>query len=117
VLAGQPPLIFGDGEQTRDYSFVTDIADGIVRVAMTPAARGGVINLASGEEITINRLVRTLAAILGYEGPLTYAAPRPGDVRRHLADISRARELIGYRPQTDLETGLGRTVAWYLGAR
>lgn len=116
VLAGQPPVIFGDGEQTRDYSFVTDIADGIVRVAMTPAARGGVINLASGEEVTINRLVRTLTTILGYDGPIEYAAPRPGDVRRHLADISRARQLLGYRPQTDLETGLRRTVAWYLGA-
>lgn len=116
VLAGQPPVIFGDGEQTRDYSFVTDVADGIVRVAMTPAARGGVINLAGGEEVTINRLVRTLTTILGYDGPIAYAAPRPGDVRRHLADISRARQLLGYRPQTDLETGLRRTVAWYLGA-
>ncbi len=114
IRAGQVPVIFGDGEQTRDYSFVTDVADGMVRVAANDAARGGVLNLASGEEITVNRLVRGLAAALDYDGPIEYAPDRPGDVRRHLAGIARAQRLIDYRPQTELETGLERTVAWYL---
>ncbi len=114
IRAGQPPVIFGDGEQTRDYSFVTDVADGMVRVAENDGARGGVMNLASGEEITVNRLVRGLAAALSYEGPIEYAPERPGDVRRHLAGVQRARSLIGYRPQTELEVGLRRTVEWYL---
>ena len=114
IRAGKAPVIHGDGEQTRDYSFVTDVADAIVAIAKTDAARGGVMNVASGEEVSVNRLVRGIADALGYTGPIEYAPPRPGDVRRHLADVSRARDLIDYRPRTDLETGLRRTVAWYL---
>lgn len=114
ILAGQAPVIFGDGEQTRDYSFVTDVADGIVRVAKTDAAHGLVINIASGVEVTVNQLVHGLAAALNYDGPIAYAPDRPGDVRRHLAGIERARKLIDYRPQTPLAEGLRQTVAWYL---
>ena len=114
ILEGKPPLIYGDGEQTRDYSFVKDVVDGMVRVVRTDAARGGVINLASGEEVTVNRLVRGIAAAMNYHGPILYGPERPGDVRRHLADVSRARALIDYRPQTVLEDGLRQTVAWYL---
>ncbi len=114
IREGKPPVIYGDGEQTRDYSFVKDVVDGMVRLVQNDAARGGVINIASGEEVTVNRLVRGIAAAMGYEGPIEYADERPGDVRRHLADVSRARQLIGYQPQTVLEDGLQQTVAWYL---
>ena len=113
IMAGQPPIIHGDGQQTRDYSFVKDIADGIVQVAQTDAARGQVINLASGEEITINALVKAIAATMGYEGAIEHTPARPGDVRRHLAGVERARRLIGYHPRTSLEEGLRQTVAWY----
>ena len=114
IQAGEAPVIFGDGEQTRDYSFVRDVADGMVRVAKTDVARGGVINIASGEEVSVNRLVRGIAAALAYDGPIEYAPPRPGDVRRHLADITRARTLIDYHPRTRLEDGLKLTVDWYI---
>ncbi len=114
IRQGKPPIIYGDGEQTRDYSFVKDVVDGMVRLVQNDAARGSVINIASGEEVTVNRLVRGIAAAMGYDGPILYEDERPGDVRRHLADVSRARELIGYQPQTVLEDGLRQTVAWYL---
>ncbi|NOZ73694.1 MAG: NAD-dependent epimerase/dehydratase family protein [Chloroflexi bacterium] len=114
ILEGQAPVIYGDGEQTRDYSFVMDVADGMVRVAKSDEARGSVINIASGEEVTVNRLVQGIAAAMNYDGPIIHAEERPGDVRRHLADVSRARTLIGYQPQTVLEDGLRQTVAWYL---
>ncbi|NOX63543.1 MAG: NAD-dependent epimerase/dehydratase family protein [Chloroflexi bacterium] len=115
ILAGKAPIIYGDGEQTRDYSFVTDVADGIARLAQTDAALGQVVNIASGQEISVNRLVRGIAAAMNYDGPIEYAAERPGDVRRHLAAIDRARALIDYKPLTPLEIGLKRTVEWYLG--
>ncbi|NOZ48928.1 MAG: NAD-dependent epimerase/dehydratase family protein [Chloroflexi bacterium] len=114
IRQGKAPVIYGDGEQTRDYSFVKDVVDGLVRVAKADAARGGVINIASGEEVTVNRLVRGIAAAMDYHGPIDYAPERPGDVRRHLADVTRARTLIDYHPQTVIEDGLRQTVAWYV---
>ncbi|MCO6452477.1 MAG: GDP-mannose 4,6-dehydratase [Caldilineales bacterium] len=114
VLAGKPPVIFGNGEQTRDYSFVTDVADGIVQLARSEATAGQTLNLASGQEITVNDLVHGIAAAMNYDGPIEYAPERPGDVRRHLADVTRARALIGYQPRTELRSGLQQTVDWYL---
>ncbi len=113
VLAGQAPVIYGDGEQTRDYSYVTDVVDGMVRVATTDAAHGMVVNIASGEEVSINRLVIGIATAMQYDGPIYYKPDRPGDVRRHVAGIERARALVAYRPVTSLEEGLQATIDWY----
>jgi len=113
ILEGQAPLIYGDGLQTRDYSYVEDIAQGIVGVYESRATRGTVINLASGKEITIERLVRMIAKLLGYSGAIEHGMPRPGDVRRHRGDITLARELLDYSPRTDYTDGLRKTIEWY----
>ncbi len=113
ILAGKPPVIYGDGEQTRDYTYVTDVVEGIVAAARHEGARGRVINLARGEEVSINRLVRLICDALGYAGEIQYAPPRPADVRRHRADASLARTLLGWRPRVPLEEGIARTVRWY----
>lgn len=111
---GLPIEIFGDGEQTRDFVFVRDTADAAVRLYATPGARGRIVNVASGREVSVNELVRLLLDALGSEVPVQHTAARPGDVRRHLASIELARELFGYEPRTTLHDGIAETVAWYL---
>jgi UDP-glucose 4-epimerase len=115
--AGEPVEIFGDGEQTRDFVFVRDTADAMVRMYEEPATRGRIVNFASGREVSVNELVRLLLEVLGSDVPVRHVKPRPGDVRRHWASIELARELIGYEPQTSLRDGLIETVAWYLRSR
>lgn len=113
ILRGQQPVIYGDGEQTRDYCFVRDIADGILAVAKSDQTRGRVVNIASGSECRIKDLVHGICEVMGFEEGPAYEAPRVADVRRHLADISLARQLVGYGPKVDLQQGLRETVEWY----
>jgi UDP-glucose 4-epimerase len=113
ALRGEPIVIFGDGEQTRDFVFVRDTADAAVRIYEQPATRGRVINVASGTETSVNVLVRELLAALDCDVPIVHEAARPGDVRRHAGATELARELIGFTPSTDLRSGLVETVAWY----
>ena len=110
---GEPIEIFGDGEQTRDFVFVRDTADAAVRVYAEPATAGRVVNVASGREVSVNELVALLLEALGSDVEVRHVEPRAGDVRRHLASIDLARDLIGYAPQTSLRDGLAETVAWY----
>jgi UDP-glucose 4-epimerase len=112
---GEPIEIHGDGDQTRDFVFVRDTADAAIRVHATPATRGRILNVASGREVSVNELVRLMLELIGSDPGVEHVAPRPGDVRRHLASIELARELIGYQPRTSLRDGLAETVAWYLG--
>jgi UDP-glucose 4-epimerase len=114
---GEPIQVHGDGEQTRDFVFVRDTADAAIRVHASPATRGRVVNVASGREVSVNELVRLLLELLGSDVGVEHVAPRPGDVRRHLASIDLARELIGYLPRTSLRDGLAETVAWYAERR
>ena len=114
ALTGEPIEIYGDGEQTRDFVFVRDTVDAIVRIYAEPATVGRIVNVASGREVTVNELVRLLLAELGSSVEVQHGPPRPGDVRRHLASIELARELIGYEPRVPLRDGLAETVAWYL---
>ena len=114
ATAGESIEIFGDGEQTRDFVFVRDTADSMIRMYEEPATRGRVVNVASGREVSVNDLVRLLLDALGSDVPVRHVEPRPGDVRRHWASIDLARELIGYEPSTSLRDGLAETVAWYL---
>jgi UDP-glucose 4-epimerase len=117
AMRGEPIEIFGDGEQTRDFVFVRDTADAAIRLHASPATRGRVINVASGREVTVNELVRLMLDLLRSDVDVVHVEPRPGDVRRHLASIGLARELIGYEPVTSLRDGLAETVAWYLAER
>jgi len=113
ALRGEPVVVFGDGQQTRDFLFVRETADAAVRVYEEPGTRGRVINLASGKETSVNRLVRAMLDVLGVEVPVVHEAPRPGDVRRHCGSIELARKLIAFEPQVTLEAGLAETLAWY----
>lgn len=113
ALRGEPIHIFGDGEQTRDFVFVRDTADAAIRLYESATTRGLIVNIASGQETTINTLVRELLSGLGIDVPIVFEPGRPGDVRRHCGGIELARRLIGYQPTTALQDGLRETVEWY----
>jgi UDP-glucose 4-epimerase len=112
---GRPVTVHGDGEQTRDLTFVTDVVEGTLALAHSDAALGRAVNLGYGDEVSINRTVRALlASAWKQEHPVERGPPRPGDVRRLLADVSLAGELVGYQPAVDLDQGLRLTAEWYL---
>jgi UDP-glucose 4-epimerase len=113
ILAGKPPIIYGDGLQTRDYTYVEDTAETIIKVYEIPSTRGKTINIATGKEIRIKDLINLIAKLADYEGEIVYADPRPGDVRRHKGDISLAKKLLDYSPKIDWETDLRKTIDWY----
>ena len=113
-LAGRPMVIFGDGTQTRDFTYVSDSARGIILAGTTAAAVGRTINLGSGVELTINDLAKTVAKIADRPGaPIMHDEPRPGDVLRLYADMSPARSLLGYEVRTSLAEGLTQLLSWY----
>jgi UDP-glucose 4-epimerase len=113
-LAGRPMVVFGDGTQTRDFTYVSDAADGIIAAGERDATVGETINLGSGREVAINDLASIVGSVAGRpDAPVIHDAPRPGDVLRLCADVSRARALVGYAPRVGLVEGLGRLLAWY----
>jgi UDP-glucose 4-epimerase len=116
---GKPIEIHGDGEQTRDFIFVRDTADALVRVYGEDATRGKVINIATGHEISVNDLVARLLGVMGLrpDYPRIYTAARPGDVKRHCGDIRLAHQLIGFDPPVITDDYLRETVDWYLRQR
>jgi nucleoside-diphosphate-sugar epimerase len=109
--AGETPTIYGDGEQSRDFTFVDNVVHANLCAARATKATGRVFNIASGRAISLNRLLAELSSLLGIEAKAIYEAPRPGDVRDSLADISQAREVLGYDVLVSFEEGLKRTVA------
>jgi len=113
LLAGRRPVIYGDGEQTRDFTFVANVVNGVLLACDTPAAAGEMMNLASGGRISLNRLVCVLNGIVGTNLAPVYKPVRTGDVRDSQADISRATALLGYRPVVPFEEGLSQTVEWF----
>lgn len=116
VATGQPIEIFGDGEQTRDFMFVRETAELIVRTCQEPATRGRIVNVATGVETSINYLVKSLLGVMGASNhPVNHAGERAGDVRRHCADVSLASELLGYQPTPLSDEQLQETVDYYLG--
>jgi len=113
MLAGERPTIFGDGEQSRDFTYVADVVAANVLACTAPDAVGQTLNVACGQRYSLNDLVAALNRILGTDIAPIYAAARAGDVKHSLADISAARTLLGYEPQFAFEDGLRRTVAWF----
>ena len=117
LLEGKPPTIFGDGEQSRDFTFVDNVVEANLLACTAPHASGKVFNIATGGRETLNHTFRLLRRIIAGEGgtklePI-YAAPRRGDILHSQADISLARECLGYSPTIHFEEGLKRTVEWY----
>jgi nucleoside-diphosphate-sugar epimerase len=116
LTEGTRPIIYGDGEQTRDFTYVANVVDGVTRAAETPGVAGQVINVATNGRISLNELLATLKRIFGSNVEPIYKEARPGDVRHSQADIAKAATLLGYRPLVGLEEGLRQTVEWYRAA-
>lgn len=107
------PTIYGDGEQTRDFTYVENVVQANLLALEAPSVAGQVFNIATGNEISLNHFVRTLAEISGQEFQPDYTAPRKGDIRHSVADISKARESLAYSPFMDFGEGLALTLQWY----
>ncbi len=114
--AGKQPVIYGDGGQTRDFTYVANVVDGVLRACEAPKAAGEVINVATGMRISLNDLLRTLNQIVGTNLAPIYKDSRAGDVRDSQADISKAKALLGYTPLVTFEDGLRRTLEWCVSA-
>lgn len=115
MLAGEQPTIYGDGEQSRDFTYIDNVVRGNLLAAAAPAEKisGRMMNLATGSRTTLNQTFAILRELTGYSGEPAYAADRAGDIRDSLADIRLAKELLGYEPAVDFRDGLRRTVEWY----
>jgi UDP-glucose 4-epimerase len=113
MLAGRQPLIYGDGRQSRDFSFVANVVHANLLAADAPNAAGRVINVADGRSIDLLTLLDQLNRLLGLNIQPTFAPPRVGDVRESQADITLARTLLGYEPQVDFQEGLRRSIDYY----
>jgi UDP-glucose 4-epimerase len=113
LVEGARPTIYGDGEQTRDFTYVTNVVDGVIRAAETPGVGGEVFNVATNGRISLNELLSTLKKIFGSNVEPIYKDARQGDVRDSQADITKAQKMLGYRPTVGLEEGLRHTVEWY----
>ena len=112
---GKAPTLHGDGAQTRDFTYVANTVDGVLRAAVAPGVSGQVINVATNGRVSLNQLLATLQQLLGTAVTPSHGPSRPGDVRDSQADITKAAALLGYAPIVPFEEGLRRTVAWALG--
>jgi UDP-N-acetylglucosamine/UDP-N-acetyl-alpha-D-glucosaminouronate 4-epimerase len=115
MLAGQTPLIFGDGAQSRDFTFIDNAVSANLLALTAPAGEcaGRVFNIATGRQVTLNETFQVLKKLTGYNGDVEYGPERAGDIKHSLADISLAGDHLGYRPAVGFEEGLRRTVEWY----
>ena len=113
LVEGRQPKIYGDGGQTRDFTYVGNVVDGVLRACHAPQVSGEVINVATGGRISLNELFNVLKGLTGASVTPIYADERAGDVRDSQADIGKARRLLGYEPSVTLEQGLARTVEWF----
>jgi len=113
ALSGRRPTVHGDGEQSRDFTFVDNVVSANLLACQAGGVSGVVFNVGTGERHTLNDLLRSVSTILGRDLSPEYVAPRPGDVRHSLADIGQARQRLGYEVKVRFEEGLRRTVAWF----
>lgn len=117
MLDGEQPTIFGDGKQSRDFTYIDNTVEANLLAAKAPAsqAAGQIFNVATGTRVDLNETFQVLKKIIGYKGEVKYEAERAGDVKHSLADLSRAEKHLGYKPKVNFEGGLRRTVEWYRG--
>jgi nucleoside-diphosphate-sugar epimerase len=118
LFENQRPVIYGDGEQSRDFTYIDNVVAANLSAATAKGAVGQVINIANGQRVTLNELLAVLKELTGKQDVTAeYLEPRVGDVRHSLADISMARELLGYESKVDLRAGLRRTIDWWKTSR
>jgi hypothetical protein len=117
MLRAEAPVIFGDGEQTRDFTYVGDVVDAVTKAATAPDPDGAPINIGGGERVSINALARIIASATGCTVSPVHEPVRPGDVRDSLADIGRATDWLGWSPQTSLEEGIAEVIAALPGSQ
>jgi nucleoside-diphosphate-sugar epimerase len=115
-IQGSEPVVFGDGEQSRDFTFVANVVDATLRAAEAPNVSGMVFNVGTGDRFTLNHTLKLLDKISGKPAKPRYEPPRTGDIRDSQADITQARKLLGYDPRVGFEEGLRRTFDWYRSA-
>jgi UDP-glucose 4-epimerase len=116
VIEGQSPVVYGDGEQSRDFTYIENIVDETLRACEAPGASGLVFNGGTGARITLNQVLKMLEKITGRKIQAKYDPPRTGDIRDSQADISLAQKVLGYKPLVHFEEGLQRTWQWYKNA-
>jgi nucleoside-diphosphate-sugar epimerase len=113
ILHGRPPTIYGDGEQTSDFTYIDNVVEANLLATQARETHGEVINVACGERVTVNAIIRKINDLLGKEVKPEYVEPRAGDIKHSWADIRRAAELIGYHPAIGFAEGLRRAIDWY----
>ncbi|MFA5029971.1 MAG: GDP-mannose 4,6-dehydratase [Patescibacteria group bacterium] len=114
ILSGQQPLQEGNGEQTRDFIFVTDVAKAAVKIFENRKTRGAAINIATGKETSVKKIISVISRSLKYKGKIIYKPARAGDVIRHCADISKASTILHFKPTLTFDSGIKKTINWYL---
>ena len=113
ILNDRPPTVYGDGEQSRDFTYVENIVEANLLAAKAKQLKGEVINVACGERVTVNATIRIINQLLGRSVKPNYTAPRPGDVKHSLADIKLAEKIIDYKPIVLFREGLAKSIDWY----
>jgi nucleoside-diphosphate-sugar epimerase len=113
LLEGRTPIIYGTGNQSRDFTYVDNVVEANRLALIAPKLQGETVNIATGRRVSLKQLLKHLAKEIGRPAKAEHRDPRRGDVQHSLADIRQARKVIGYRPKVDLETGIRRTVDWY----
>jgi UDP-glucose 4-epimerase len=115
MLRGEQPTIYGDGEQSRDFTYIDNVVDANLLACKAPGAAGQVFNIATGRRVTLKETFHALQGLTSYKGKPKYEAEREGDIKHSLADISKAQSGLAFTPTVDFEEGLQRTVDWYRG--
>jgi len=114
MLNGEPLTIYGDGEQSRDFTFVENVVEANLRACRTENIAGEFFNIGCGKRTTVNELARIIGKLIDQNVKPIYADPRPGDAKHSLADITKAQRLLNYQPKVDIEEGLRRIIQWYI---
>jgi len=113
ILKDEPPTIYGDGEQSRDFTYVDNVVDANLLAMRAKHTAGEVLNIACGEAVTVNEIIDMINELLGKNIKPIYTDPRPGDVKHSLADIYLAEKLIGFKPKVSFRDGLKKAIDWY----
>jgi UDP-glucose 4-epimerase len=113
ILKDEPPTIYGDGEQTRDFTYIDNVIEANLLAARADKTAGEVVNIACGDSVTVNQIIDMINEIVGKSVKANHADPRQGDIKHSLADISLAQKVIGYKPVIDFKSGLEKAIDWY----